>query len=143
MTIDYETEYNNRARVPEYAQIFESWARDAAAYRAKNPAAKLGVSYGPSPRQAYDLFAAGESAPLALFIHGGYWRSLEPASFSHMAAGPNVHGVSVAVTGYDLSPQVSIAQIIHQIRAACLALWRQHGKRLCVYGHSAGAHLAA
>ena len=31
--IDYEAEYNNRARVPEHPQIFAGWARDAAAYR--------------------------------------------------------------------------------------------------------------
>ena len=28
MAIDYEAEYNNRARVPEHPQIFARWARD-------------------------------------------------------------------------------------------------------------------
>ena len=32
--IDYETEYNNRKRVPEHPEIIAGWARDAAAYRA-------------------------------------------------------------------------------------------------------------
>ena len=32
MPIDYEAEYNNRARVPEHPQIFERWQRDGAAY---------------------------------------------------------------------------------------------------------------
>ncbi len=81
--------------------------------------------------------------PLAMFIHGGWWRSLEPAMFSQMAAGPNAHGVTVAVAGYDLCPQVSIATIIEQMRAACLWLWRRQRKRILVYGHSAGGHLAA
>ena len=63
--------------------------------------------------------------------------------FSHMAKGLNAHGVDVAVVGYDLCPQVSIADIIEQMRAACLYLWRQHGKRIIVYGHSAGGHLTA
>jgi arylformamidase len=31
--IDYEAEYNNRARVPEHPAIIEGWARDAQAYR--------------------------------------------------------------------------------------------------------------
>ena len=31
--IDYEVEYNNRARVPEHPQIFARWAAEAAAYR--------------------------------------------------------------------------------------------------------------
>ena len=81
--------------------------------------------------------------PLALFIHGGWWRSLEPAMFSQVAAGPNARGISVAVAGYDLCPQVSIATIIEQTRNACLFLWRKQRKRIFVYGHSAGGHLAA
>jgi arylformamidase len=78
-----------------------------------------------------------------MFIHGGWWRSLEPASFSQMAAGPNARGISVAVVGYDLCPLVSIADIIEQMRAACLALWRKRRQRILAYGHSAGGHLAA
>jgi arylformamidase len=81
-------------------------------------------------------------APLALFIHGGYWRSLDPSMFSHAARGLNAHGVTVAVAGYDLCPEVSIAEIIEQIRQACLFLWLRMGQRIMVYGHSAGGHLA-
>ena len=71
------------------------------------------------------------------------WRSLEPAKFSQMARGLNGHGVSVAVVGYDLCPQVSIGDIVEEMRAACLYLWRRFAKRLLVFGHSAGGHLAA
>ena len=148
MAVDYEAEYNNRARVPEHAEIFARWKRDAAAYRERMKAeenAELGLAYGASPRQIVDLFfpeATGHT-PLALFIHGGYWRSLEPATFSHISAGLNARGVAVAVAGYDLCPQVTIGQIIEQIRTACLFLWRRFGQRLMVYGHSAGGHLAA
>src|SRR4029078_4737222 len=85
----------------------------------------------------------GGDGPLALFIHGGYWRSLEPASFSQMARGMNAHGVTVAVSGYDLAPQVSIGQIIEQTQQACLFLGRRFKKRIMVSGHSAGGHLAA
>jgi arylformamidase len=63
--------------------------------------------------------------------------------FSQMAAGPNARGVTVAVAGYDLCPRVSIADIIEQMRAACLMLWRKRRQRVFVYGHSAGGHLAA
>jgi arylformamidase len=78
-----------------------------------------------------------------MFIHGGYWRSLEPSMFSQVAAGPNARGVTVAVAGYDLCPHASIADIIEQMRAACLMLWRKRRQRILVYGHSAGGHLAA
>jgi arylformamidase len=144
--IDYEKEYDNRGRVVEHPEIFERWAREAAAYRAAAGAAEFAVAYGPSPRQTIDLFPAkadDEMTPLAMFIHGGWWRSLEPAMFSQKAAGPNARGLTVAVAGYDLCPHVSIATIIEQMRAACLFLWRRHGKRIFVYGHSAGGHLAA
>jgi arylformamidase len=77
-----------------------------------------------------------------MFVHGGYWRSLDPSMFSHMARGLNAHGVTVAVAGYDLCPEVSIAEIIEQIRHACLFLWLRTQQRIMVYGHSAGGHLA-
>ena len=144
--IDYETEYDNRGRVPEHPEIFARWAREAAAYRAAARDAEFALAYGLSPRQTLDLFPAkdnDEMTPLALFIHGGWWRSLEPAMFSQVAAGPNARGLTVAVAGYDFCPQVSIATIIEQMRAACLWLWRKYRKRIFVYGHSAGGHLAA
>lgn len=146
MAIDYTKEYDNRARVPEHPQIFARWEAEAAAYRKASPNAELGISYGPSPRQTIDFFPgrdAGADGPLAMFIHGGWWRSLSPASFSQMAKGPNAHGVSVAVVGYDLAPQVSIAEITEQMRAASLHLWRAHKKHFIAYGHSAGGHLSA
>ena len=144
--IDYEAEYNNRARVPEHVEIFALWHRDAEAYRAQARNAKLGLSYGPSPRQIMDLFPAandGPQTPLMLFIHGGWWRSFHPDDFSHMAAGPNANSVTVAVVGYDLCPAVSIADILGQMRAAALYLWRERRQRMLVAGHSAGGHLSA
>src|SRR6202023_3959541 len=87
--------------------------------------------------------AIASGAPLAMFVHGGYWRSLDPSMFSQMARGLNSHGVAVAVAGYDLCPQVTIADIIEQIRHACLFLWLRTERRMMVYGHSAGGHLAA
>ena len=146
--IDYEVEYNNRARVPEHPEIFERWQREAAAYRAdatRDGRAEIGLKYGQSPRQTIDLFKprGNDTGKLALFIHGGYWRSLEPSSFSQMARGMNQHGVTVAVSGYDLCPQVSIGDIIRQTQAACLFLWKRLNRRIMVSGHSAGGHLAA
>ena len=63
--IDYEAEYDNRARVPEHPEIFARWTRDAELFRAealKSGRAELGLSYGDTPRQYLDLFlpAAGE-----------------------------------------------------------------------------------
>jgi len=141
---DYETEYNNRARVPEHVAIIPRWARDAAAYRAE-ASCELGVSYGPSPRQYYDLFRPQtmKGDALAVFFHGGYWQALDPSFFSHMARGLNGRGVAVAVIGYNLCPEVTIADIIGQTRFACGVLHRRFGLPLVAFGHSAGGHIAA
>ena len=147
MAIDYEVEYDNRARVPEHQQIFDRWSAENAAYRATARGAELDIRYGSSERQTMDIFPAADgdaaAAPLAMFIHGGWWRSLDPSMFGQLAAGPNKLGVTVAVAGYDLCPQVTIPIIIEEMRAACLWLWRKYRKRITVYGHSAGGHLAA
>lgn len=144
LPIDYEKEYDNRGRVPDHEVIFAGMVRNSGAYRAASPKAELGISYGPSARQIIDFFpSAAATAPLAVFIHGGYWRSRDPSSYSHFAKILNANGISVAIAGYDLAPQVSIATIIEQMRAACLYLWRKHKRRLFVFGHSAGGHLTA
>lgn len=147
MGIDYEAEYNNRARVPEHPEIFARWEKDAAAYReqmSREENAEIGLKYGPSARQTVDLFfpEASGRGPLAVFVHGGYWRSLAPHLFSHMASGLVSRGVAVAVIGYDLCPQVTVGEIIAQVRNACLFLWQRFGQRMLMFGHSAGGHLA-
>jgi arylformamidase len=144
--IDYEVEYNNRARVPEHEEIFARWAAEAEFYRAdmlKAGRTELEVSFGDTPRQTLDLFfpEAGSGAPIALFIHGGWWRSLDRSLFSQMARGLNARGVAVAVVGYDLCPTVGIGDIIEQMRRACVFLLERFGRRIFVYGHSAGGHL--
>ena len=125
MAIDYEKEYDNRGRVKEHPEIFARNDRDAAAYRAAARGAELGLKYGPSPRQYIDLFPGKDGGPLAMFIHGGWWRTRDPSAYSHFAAGANAHGVTVALAGYDLCPTCSIAAIIEQMRAAALFLWRK------------------
>jgi arylformamidase len=134
--------------VPDHPAIFARWARTAENYRAdmlQSGKAELGLADGETPRQFIDLFlpAAGDRAPLAMFIHGGYWRAMDPSFHSHMARGLNERGLAVAVVGYDLCPMVTIADIIEQIRYACLFLWQRFERRLLVTGHSAGGHLAA
>jgi arylformamidase len=146
--VDLETEYSPRITVPDHAEIFARWAREAEDYRAemlKRDRAELGLSYGDTPRQFIDLFLpeAGSTAPLALFVHGGYWRAMDPSYHSHMARGLNGRGTAVAVVGYDLCPVVTIADIVEQIRRACVFLWLRFGRRMLVSGHSAGGQLTA
>ena len=147
MTIDYAAEYNNRARIPDGDEILGRILRGSVAYRERALARQpedINLRYGATERQVIDLFRAeAADAPVAMFIHGGFWRSLDPTHFSQVAAGLNARGVHVALAGYDLCPQVSIGDIVEEMRAACLYLWRRFAKRLLVFGHSAGGHLAA
>ena len=142
--INYEKEYDNRARVPEHPQIFARWATDAESYRASLSGLQVErVNYGPTIREVIDLFDARPGAPLAVFLHGGWWRNFDPSLFSHFAIGLNAHQIGVALPGYNLCPQVGIADIIDEMRRALLALWRRYHTRMLVLGHSAGGHLTA
>jgi arylformamidase len=138
--IDYEVEYNNRARVPENPSIMAGWARDAAAFRARR--APRVMAYGPGARNSVDLFPGSDDGPVVVFIHGGYWQALDGSFFSHLAGGLNAHGVSVAIPSYDLCPAVTLEEIIRQMRMATRELARL-GRPLVLSGHSAGGHLAA
>ena len=141
--IDYEAEYNNRARVPDHPAIFEGWARDAAAYREAARGRSMTLRYGDGERQASDVFEP-ETPRLrttVMFVHGGYWQAFDPSFFSHLARGLNARGIRVAIPGYDLCPRVRVGEIVEQIRRACLGLVERGP--LVVSGHSAGGHLAA
>jgi arylformamidase len=138
--IDYEVEYNNRARVPENPALIAGWAKDAAAFREDHPPRT--IAYGAGVRHVIDFFPGDGNGPIVVFIHGGYWQALDGSSFSHLAGGLNAHGLGVAIPSYDLCPNVTVDAIIGQIRMATRELARL-GQRLVVSGHSAGGHLAA
>jgi arylformamidase len=143
--MDLELEYNNRARVPEHPAHIAGWQRDAAAWREACPRAELGLPYGAGEREKLDLLHPSKEgdAPIALFIHGGYWKAMDRGFLSHCARGLNGHGIAVALPSYDLCPAVTIDVIVAQMRAAAAFLFRRHGRRMLAIGHSAGGHLAA
>ena len=146
MTDQYlEAEYNNRTKVPGHPAVIAAWVRDAAAFRAGVVHAEFDVPYGPSARQAMDVFWPGSARDgrLAMFIHGGYWQGLDKSFMSHIAQGLLAHGIAVAVPSYDLCPQVRLADIVAQIAAAARLLIARHGRLDVASGHSAGGHLAA
>ncbi len=138
--VDYEVEYNNRARVPENPALISGWASDAAAYRAQH--APRAISYGPGARHTIDLFPGKDDGPIVVFIHGGYWQALDGSFFSHCARGLNGHGIGVAVPTYDLCPAVTVGEIIQQMQMAARELAKL-GRPLVISGHSAGGQLAA
>jgi arylformamidase len=158
-----DVQYNNRARVADAVDILTRWAGEAAAARAalhSTGQARLDLAYGPAPSERIDVFTprpAGsedeaehaEGAPVLVFIHGGWWRALSKADFSHVAPAFARAGALVMVPEYALCPAVTIEQICLQITQALAWCWRHAASfggdpdRIVVVGHSAGAHLAA
>ncbi len=147
-----EAMYNNRARVPEHAVHFRQWAEASAQVRALQPCT-LDIAYGPSEGQKLDIFPAaatgGQGSQVVVFIHGGYWRSLDKAEHSFVVPAFTRAGACVMVPNYDLCPLVTIPEIVMQMVRSLAWVFRniaQHGGdpgRITVVGHSAGGHLAA
>ncbi|HEX7558757.1 MAG TPA: alpha/beta hydrolase [Usitatibacter sp.] len=143
-----EREYNNRALVPEHPAYFARWEKDSAFVRATLPCF-LDAAYGPDPRHRIDLFPAANARGTLVFIHGGYWRSLDKRLFSWLAAPWVAEGVSVAIPNYRLAPQARIEDIVDDTIAAMNWLFRGGPAqgiatdRVVVSGHSAGGHLTA
>lgn len=140
--------YNNRARVPEHVAHFAAWARDSAVAR-QQQLCELDLPYGNGPNETLDIFPASRpEAPVLVFIHGGWWRSLDKADHSFIAPAFTQAGACVVLPNYALCPAVTVPDITLQMVRALAWTWRhvaQHGgdpKRITVVGHSAGGHLA-
>ncbi len=140
--------YNNIAAVPDSAALTAARIAGSAAYRAAHPG-HLDLPYGPGERTKWDLFpAADPAAPCFVFIHGGYWQRGAREENAVVATGLAAHGWSVALPGYTLTPEASLAQIVGEISAALDWLQREnraHGIAgpVLLSGWSAGGHLAA
>lgn len=138
---DLEADYNNRALVPDHPDIIARWRQEAEAVRARHAPEVL--EYGPGERERIDWIDAGPHAPVAVFLHGGYWQAMERSSFTWIAPALTANGVSVAVVGYDLAPGMRLGRIISQVRRAVDLIRERTGRRPLVFGHSAGGCMAA
>ncbi len=142
--------YNNGKRVPDFDDYVARWhARSAAAVAGLRLQANL--AYGSAPRQRIDLFQPeGEGAvPLLVFVHGGYWQFLGKEDWSCVAAPFVARGIAVAIVGYTLCPETTVAGIVDEVRQACAFLYLNADayqidrSRIAISGHSAGGHLTA
>jgi arylformamidase len=143
--IDYEVEYNNRARIPNHAELTAPKIEISKAYRA-SANAERDLRYGPGARNVYDLFhpsSGAADAPLAVYIHGGYWQRGHHHDNAWVAVELNKRGLSVALPTYTLCPDISVMGIVEEMRTFLAALWKKTGKYPVVTGHSAGGHLTA
>lgn len=144
-----EREYNARAAIADHPRIFARWTAQAAATR-RLRACLIDLPYGDTAHEKLDLFPArGESAPVLVFIHGGYWRSLDKSDFSWIAPPFVSEGIAVALLNYGLAPRTPIEDMVRQVLRALAWLhlradrYALDPERIFVCGHSAGGHLTA
>ena len=152
-----ERMYNNRALVPDHMGYFDRWAQASEQARASQPCS-LDVPYGDGEGEQLDVFPASTAraggAPVMVFIHGGYWRSLDKSGHSFVAPAFTQAGACVVVVNYALCPgtpqaPVTIPHIVRQMEKALAWVGRNiahHGGNpqcITVVGHSAGGLLAA
>ncbi|EHP44187.1 putative aylformamidase [Cupriavidus basilensis OR16] len=147
---ELDRQYNVRAGIPGFQDIFQTWAKVSEDFRRTHPVME-NRAYGPDAKQTLDFFpAANKGRPLLVFIHGGYWQSLDKSDFSYIASPYLKRDINVAVVNYRLAPDVGMSEIVRDNRDAVTWLYRNAGElggfdanRIYVSGHSAGGHLTA
>jgi arylformamidase len=140
--------YDSNAAVSDSADLIQKRNAGSAAFR-QTRSSGLDIPYGPLTRNRWDLYPAKDpKAPCLVFIHGGYWQRNSREDFAMYAQGLLAHGWSVAMPGYSLAPEVTLAEIVAEIHAALdwlKAEGPRHGLAGPVFlsGWSAGAQLTA
>lgn len=144
---DINHQYLPRLTVKNADEYLQKSAERSARVR-KKLTCQMDIAYGDTPGQTLDIFpAVRKGAPVHVFIHGGYWRSLDKSIYSHVAGPMVAAGATVVLPNYDLCPQVRITDIVQQMRRAIAWVYRNIAKhngdptRIYVSGHSAGGHL--
>lgn len=106
----------------------------------------------------FDLYLPANAAgkvPVAIFIHGGFWRNQSRSYYQwftglyeNFGLALASRGIATAVIDYHTYPKGSIETQYADIAAAVnflqsnAATYGIDAQRLCLVGHSAGAHLA-
>jgi arylformamidase len=144
-----DAQYDTRSAAPDH-EVWGSLRTERSVRARTTLACRLDVHYGPSPRQALDIFPAPTpGAPVEIYIHGGAWQNKSKDDVSFIAEPLVPAGVTFVAIDHDLAPAVTLDEIVAQVRSAIawvhrnIADYGADPDRIHVSGHSSGAHLAA
>lgn len=110
------------------------------------------IPYGSGNSEVLDIFVPGQkiqSAPVLIFIHGGFWQWLDKDHYAFSLEPIRAAGAVVVSINYTLCPETSIDGIVEQVRQACAFAYSRVGdhrgdpNNIHVTGHSAGGQLTA
>ncbi|MFY1694629.1 MULTISPECIES: alpha/beta hydrolase [unclassified Solwaraspora] len=134
-----------------------AWAVRHAVHRLRRPA--LRIPYGPDPEQWGELRlppAAGDRVPVAVLLHGGFWRSIWAADLMDALAidladrgyaawnleyrRPDRHGWPA--TTADVATGLAVLANLPELTGDAVPAGSLDLDRVAVFGHSAGGQLA-
>jgi arylformamidase len=147
---ELDAAYNQAAYAPNAAEVLQRYGARSEATRAAL-GEPLRFAYGESAVEGLDVYPTrAPDAPIAVFIHGGAWRSGRARDYAFPADVLAPAGAHLVVPDFAAVQDVegSLAPMAEQLRRALA--WVFHNaqrfggnpRRIYVLGHSSGAHLA-
>jgi arylformamidase len=144
---ELDRQYNSRGTVPDVSVYLNDYARRTAAAKA-SLACIENVAYGEGANERLDIYpAAGESAPVVVFLHGGDWRALSKNDSGFAAPAFVAAGALFVAPDFTLVPAATLPKMGAQLRRALYWLWKNVAAyggdpgRIHIAGHSSGANL--
>ena len=145
---DLDRAYDQNFWAPDAAETLASYARLSAQVRDQYKYSTY--SYGRSRDERLDVFpAAGDRAPIVMFIHGGAWRVSTKEEASFPAPTFVDAGIHYVAPDFSLLPGVRLPDMVNQLRRAMVWVFRNASRfggdrqQIHLVGHSSGAHLTA
>ncbi len=149
---EHELQYNPQKACPNFAD-FRATREPANVAALAELERELDVPYGDHPLRRLDIFpgspAEAGRRPVHVFLHGGYWRAQDKASFAFVAGMLVPRGVTTVIANYELCPASTLDGVVESAIAAIEWVHRNIGGHggdgdfITLSGHSAGAHLVA